>query len=92
MAGNHRVMKVEHREGGATSLFDERPLRHQFQLLLCCIDTVLADRDVSLANIFREGSTRENASLAAERVVRYSVKALRSASRSRSERSRRQRT
>lgn len=28
VAGDHRVMKVEHREGGATGLVDERPLRH----------------------------------------------------------------
>ncbi|WP_371629153.1 hypothetical protein OG892_12480 [Streptomyces sp. NBC_00341] len=53
MAGDHRIMEIEHTQSGAAGQFDNRPLGYQLQLLLRCVDSVLADRNVPLANPFR---------------------------------------
>ncbi|MFG2097373.1 hypothetical protein [Streptomyces sp. NPDC048612] len=53
MTGNHDVVEVEHAESGASGHFDNRLLGHQLQLMLCCVHTMLADRDVTVADAFR---------------------------------------
>ncbi|WP_181785576.1 hypothetical protein [Streptomyces phytophilus] len=93
MAGNDHVVEVEYSERGVTRLVDERPFGRQLQLLLRRVDAVLAYRYVAPACMFR-GRRRPGERIPGCRESRQVLRegcAQRSASRSRSDLSRRQR-